>query len=233
MMQNLKAIILGLIVTIGASYAMAGSWKEPGCAATGCNTPDLLRISTTSQYKMGPLSIGTNVIPATDYVLSVIGGNALFEGLVTNGLTIKDGNQGNGKLLFYNATTKLGEWRKPPDVTGTVMTVKDFSVNVIRNTSQTLTIPSTYQYCAISQIGPDFANSDFPDSECSVKRNSDETWKLFGNRSDDPDFICAVRCFSINNQKPTYSITNFVPPPTSKNGLKTTSGLEGRIIYID
>jgi hypothetical protein len=234
MIQNLKAIILGLIITLGASYVIA-AWNEPTCSAPGCNTPSFVTASSTPQYKSGALSIGTTVLPTADYVLSVLGGNSFFDGLVISGLTIADGTQGNGKVYTYNGATQKGEWRNPPNTTGSTMTQQEFSINVLRNTTQSTIIPSTYQYCAISQMGPDFANSDNGDttaSVCSVNRNGNGTWTLYGKRLDDPDFICKARCFSISSTTAVYSITNFVPPPTSNSGL-STSGLPGTIIYLN
>lgn len=233
MIQNLKAIILGLIITFGASYVIA-AWNEPGCAAPGCNVADLVTASTTAQYKTGPLSIGTSVIPTADYTLSIPGGNSFFDGLVVSGLTITDGTQGNGKIYTFNGNTQRGEWRTPASSSGSTMTQQEFEINVLRNTTQSTVIPATYQYCAISQMGPDFANSDNGDttaSVCSVNRNGNGTWTLYGKRLDDPDFICRARCFSINNTSASYNITNYVPPPTSNSGLGT-NGIPGTIIYL-
>ncbi len=234
MIQNLKAIILGLIITFGASYVLA-AWNEPSCVAPGCNITSLITASTTPQYKIGPLSIGTSVLPIADYIMSVPGGDSLFDGLVISGLSITDGNQANGKIYTFNGATQRGEWRSPSSTSGSTMTQQEYTINVLRNTVQSVSIPSTYQYCAISQIGPDFVNSDNGDttaSVCSVNRNGNGTWTLYGKRLDDPDFICKARCFSITNTSASYSITNFVPPPTSNSGL-ITNGLSGTIIYLN
>jgi hypothetical protein len=173
-------------------------------------------------------------LPVADYILSVVGGNSFFDGLVVSGLAITDGNQGTGKVYTYNVNTQRGEWRSPTNITGSTMYQKEFVINVLRNTTQSAAIPSTYQYCAISQMGPDFANSDNGDttaSVCSVNRNGNGTWTLYGKRLDDPDFICKARCLSVTNTSVVYSITNFVPPPTSNSGL-STNGLPGTIIYL-
>lgn len=235
MIQNLKAIILGLIITLSVSYVFAGTWKEPACGAPSCNTPVPITASTTAQYKEGPLSIGTTAIPYADYIFSAMGGPSFFDGLVVNGLTIADGTEGNGKLYTYNGTTGKGEWRAPSATTGSTMTQQNFSINVLRNSTQSTIVPDTYQYCAISQIGPDFANSNNGDttaSICSVNRNPNGTWTLYGKRLDDPDFICSARCFSINNTTATYGITNIVPPPQSLDSI-STAGLPGNIIYLN
>jgi hypothetical protein len=54
-------------------------------------------------------------------------------------------------------------------------------------------------------MGPDFANSNNVQSECSVNRNNDRSWTLKGQRGDDPGFWCNARCFSIDT-KPVANV---------------------------
>ena len=58
--QNTKAIVLGLILTVGMGYAGAQTFTGPTCAptdATGCNTPAPLNIGSAAQIKTGTLSL--------------------------------------------------------------------------------------------------------------------------------------------------------------------------------
>lgn len=240
MIKHLKAIILGFIITFGASYVFGSvsaiaSWSEP-CSFTtqpNCNTDLPVNVSATSQAKLGTLNIGSTASIAPGYVFSVINGTSLLQSLVTTGLTIADGNQAEGKVLKYNSTTKKGYWADLSNsVASTNMTLKDFTITVSRNSTQSSVIPSTYQYCAISQMGPDFVNSDQGSSVCSVNHNNDGTWTLYGNRLDDPDFICKARCFSVDAKTAVYGEkTNFIPSPGSAPGFSET-GISGKKIYL-
>jgi hypothetical protein len=241
MKQNIKFIILGLIITAGVSYTYASNFSYPCAGAPDCNTPLPINISATAQGKVGALSVYSSTAPGLGYIFKV-SGKSYFDGLLTNGLLIKTG-AGNGKIMKYNAATGVAGWGTLSLSTSrtTEMTIKDFSINVPRNSSATADIPSTYQYCALNQLGPDFSNSDFGNEEvatvCSVNRNSDGTWKLYGNRMDDPDFICRASCFSFSSKDAEYDKTNFVPSPglldsTQNRIMESQIGSGERRIYI-
>ncbi len=56
--QNTKAIILGLIITVGVGYAAAADWTAPTCTPPGCNAPAPINVSISDQYKEGGLEVG-------------------------------------------------------------------------------------------------------------------------------------------------------------------------------
>lgn len=56
--QNIKAIILGLIVTLGMGYVAAATFVGPGCAPPGCNADVPINASSSAQIKTGPLTVG-------------------------------------------------------------------------------------------------------------------------------------------------------------------------------
>ena len=239
-MKNLKAIILGLIITLGINYTFAGSYTSPKCAPTGCNTDIPINITNIAQSKTGSLSIGTNNPIAPGYKFSAVGGLSYLQGLVTTGITIT-GNEGEGKVLKYSASTGLASWQYlntgiPSDST---MTVKDFSISIPREGEASTIIPNTYQYCAISQLGPDFANSDKSASVCSVNRNTDATWSLYGKRLNDPGFLCNARCFSLSTKEAQYgNKTYYIPSPGTYNeteakalGLVESSLVGNKVYY--
>ncbi len=223
MMQNIKFIILGLIITAGISYTFAGDFNYPCISgAPNCNTDLPVNSSTTPQAKTGPLSVGTGSLPATGFIFNVPSGTSYFDGLATVGLQIKAG-AGNGKVLKYNSGTGVAGWGDLTYINSVTssMRIEDFILNVPRNSDSTngvsLVIPSTYQYCSITQLGPDFSNSNGGDesrsSVCSVNRNTDGTWKLYGSRPNDPDFVCKASCFTLDSKTAEYNTTNFIPSP--------------------
>ncbi len=58
--QNIKGIILGLIIVIGVGYAGAQTFEGPECAPTdpiGCNTPAPINVGSLPQVKTGTLSL--------------------------------------------------------------------------------------------------------------------------------------------------------------------------------
>ncbi len=200
--QNIKAILLGILVVIGGSYAFAG-YSAPVCTPTGCNTDAPINIGQGPQAKMGRLIVGTfDMTPLSQYVFSVKNALAYIQSLATNNITLLDGTQADGFVLTAVDDTGLATWRALSSSTPpSKIYVDDFRLYVKRNAgSVSVSIPANYQYCAISQLGPDYANSDKPQSECSVSRNTDRTWTLKGQRGDDPGFWCNARCFSIETK---------------------------------
>lgn len=55
--QNIKAIVLGLILAVGVSYAAAGTWTAPVGAPPGNNTDAPINVGGASQTKTGPLTL--------------------------------------------------------------------------------------------------------------------------------------------------------------------------------
>lgn len=70
-LNNTKAIILGLVLTLGVSYVM-GAWTNPACAPTGCNADAPVTVGGRdgsdptrwySQAKSGILSLAYLITP--------------------------------------------------------------------------------------------------------------------------------------------------------------------------
>ncbi|MEK7463953.1 MAG: hypothetical protein AAB610_02410 [Patescibacteria group bacterium] len=95
--QNLKAIILGLIITIGMGYAVAG-FSGPSCAPPGCNADAPINASSTPQIKSGPLTVGGLGIVGNFTFLPSVGAT------VANGsILVADGtNTGKVKWVAQN-----------------------------------------------------------------------------------------------------------------------------------
>lgn len=198
--KNLKALILSLIILFGAGYAIA-DYTEPGCTPTVCNTDAPIDITTTSQAKLGRLAIGTNDISTlSQYVMSVANGLGYVQGVVTPKFALYDGSETNGYALSAVDNTGLAKWKSLATTgTGAKMYVDDFNLYVKREAGTvSVKIPSSYQYCAIYQLGPDFANADQKVTSCSVNQNTDKSWTLQGERADDPEFWCNARCFAMD-----------------------------------
>lgn len=198
-LKNIKAIILGVLITFGGSYAIA-AWSDPTCSPPNCNISTPINATTFSQAKLGALAVGSVSLNTPGYIFSAINGPSFFNAVETNRFLFADGNtQRAGKLLVSNKDG-VASWRTVgTNIATSSFTVTEFSINVPRNSHASggvsRSIPATYQYCAISQIGPDYANSNNDSTECSVNRNANATWTLHGDRSDDPDFICKAQCF--------------------------------------
>ena len=169
----------------------------PTCYPPGCNTDAPINVGSISQAKPAPFAVGTSALNAQGYIFSAINGFSYVKNIITKILVINDGTQANNRILTSDANG-LASWKDAPSsIPTTPMTVGDFNLLVGRNKSVSGTIPSTYQYCALSKIGPDFANSNNSGSICAVNRNVDGTWTLSGTRGDDPDFYCNARCFGM------------------------------------
>ena len=93
--QNIKSIILALILVVGVSYVYAYSpWAPPTATAPGNNTDIPLNVSGTGQSKSGKLAVGTSTLPtATMDVTGTI--------YATGGATLNTGNAGNGLIVQY------------------------------------------------------------------------------------------------------------------------------------
>ncbi len=200
--NNIKAILLGILVVVGSGYVIA-DYSAPGCSPTGCNTDAPINVGQGPQAKVGRLIIGTfDTSSLSQYVFSVKNALSYIQSLGTNNLTLIDGTQADGLVLTAVDDTGLATWRSLSSSTPpTKMYVDDFRLYVKRNAGTVSTIiPSSYQYCAISQLGPDYANSNNIQSECSVNINTDKTWTLKGQRGDDPGFWCNIRCLSVDTK---------------------------------
>ncbi len=194
-LNNIKGIILGLIIISGASYVL-GAWNDPSCTpgSAGCYVEEPVNSGFLSQSKSGGLSVGTTTLPQGGYVFY---SNDLsnFSKLVSSSFTLVDGTQANNRILTSDANG-IASWKDlPGGILPSTINTANFSILVKRNSTQYQNIPYVYQYCAISQLGADFANSDNSGSSCAVNRNVDGTWTLSGTRGDDPDFYCNARCF--------------------------------------
>jgi len=96
--QNIKAVILGLIVSVGVSYAIAANFTGPACAPPACNTDAPINTGTSSQAKMGSLGVFSSAAPA----FSVPNGVSLFKDAAVYNLSILTTGQNNvGGIVFY------------------------------------------------------------------------------------------------------------------------------------
>ena len=218
-LNYIKLTILVVFVIIGAGYVSA-SFSEPTCPPTGCNTNPPITIGSNNDTKSGRLVVGTaDMSLLSQYVFTAQNGLSYIRGLVTGGLTLIDGTERDGYILKAVDNSGLATWSAVPStLEKTPIYIDDFNFYVKRNSGgvKTLIIPSVYQYCAISQLGPDFANSDREPSLCSVNQNGDKTWTLAGQRADDPGFWCNVRCFAVSKPIVVEPIVNPTTPNTQE-----------------
>lgn len=95
--NNIKAIILGLVLTLGMGYAAAQTFTGPACAPEGnCNTPAPLNVGSSAQSKTGTLTL-VDMIAANFKLTNP-------DGTVT-GIT-------TGKVLTTDANG-VGTWQSP------------------------------------------------------------------------------------------------------------------------
>ncbi len=197
--KDIKAIIMGILFVAGINFVLAATWSDPQCTPPNCNLDVPITASSVSQSRNAPLLLGGSTLPGSGFNFSSISGPSFIEGVVTSQLTFADSNTSRANKILTSNAKGVATWASQgSSMATTTFVTASFSLNVLRNTSQTQSIPATYQFCAISQMGPDFANSDRGDSTasvCSVNRNGDGTWTLYGKRLDDPDFICKAQCF--------------------------------------
>jgi hypothetical protein len=200
--NNIKAIILGFIVLFGMSYALA-DWTTPKCLPPTCNIDYPVNATSFSQAKIGGLSLGKDTPPRLGYIFMAENGSSKFSDIVTRNFTYVDGSTSRAGKVLTSDANGLASWRTlEKNLTSDSFIVTPFSLNVPRNTYRdtsgsglSLPIDSTYQFCALSQVGPDYGDSNNASSTCSVIQNSDKTWTLHGDRADDPDMICKAQCF--------------------------------------
>ena len=118
-LQNIKVIILAIIIVIGVGYVMA--WTSPPANPPSNNVAAPINASTSPQSKAGPLSLGTTNPPTTGSILDVIG-NIATQGLSVNGASIfngqvqvRSGTPGLGKVLTAIDANGTMVWQNPPN----------------------------------------------------------------------------------------------------------------------
>jgi hypothetical protein len=115
--QNIKAIILGLVLTLGISYAAAQiPFAGPECSPTatpGCNVPAPVNVGSLLQSKLGPLTLGglgvvgdfkfipTNLVPPTTGQVLMADDSDLASGKVKWGSV--SGSSSASGLVVYSA----------------------------------------------------------------------------------------------------------------------------------
>ena len=104
--QNIKAIILGLIIAVGVGYAAAaptdtGVWTPPDCLPPNCNAFAPINVSDIGQIKLGTLAVGG---------LGIVGN---FSFLPSATAIVK-----SGQILVADGTTGKVKWGGPGDITG-------------------------------------------------------------------------------------------------------------------
>lgn len=148
--QNIKAIILGLALTVGMGYAAAQTFTGPTCSPTdavGCNTPAPLNVGEGIQSKLGSLRVNTSLTNPATYGLDVWGITRLY-----GGLQIGTGTPTNGKVL--TATDSLGNvtWTTPTSPVSS-MVVFASSPSVYTSTSHTWTVPAGAKFARVTVVG--------------------------------------------------------------------------------
>jgi hypothetical protein len=122
--QNIKAILLGLIVAVGISYAAAADFTGPECAPPGCNTDAPLNVGTRNQAKQAGLALSTTTAGITEsmFILGTEGVVFVADGIInTNGaqinggLILNDGSQRQGRVLVSDANG-FATWKDPATV---------------------------------------------------------------------------------------------------------------------
>lgn len=116
--QNIKVIILGLLLASGVSSVLAaeGIWTAPTCSPPNCNASAPLNVSNSAQIKVGKLALGpswtSDLVNATLYILQ-LSGNLLVNGQATiNGpIVIKDGTAQNGYVLTAGGVDGSASWK--------------------------------------------------------------------------------------------------------------------------
>lgn len=151
--NNLKVIILGVIISLGTGYVLAvGTWNAPGCAAPGCNVDQPINTGSTIQYKDGPLEV-KNTLTAKDLVVETsIKPTVTGQSLVSDGITgkVKWGTALGGCEIQHGKIDGLVR-----DVYRDITFSKQFSStpNVV-TTSDNGGVQSTVAFIYVSNVGP-------------------------------------------------------------------------------
>lgn len=109
--QNIKAIILGLVLTLGMGYVAAQTFTGPTCSPTdvvGCNTPAPLNVGATLQSKAGPLAtLGLGVVGDFNFIPTGLTPPTAGQVLMadnTNAATLSAGKVKWGTVASANVT---------------------------------------------------------------------------------------------------------------------------------
>lgn len=106
--QSILAIVIGLVLSAGVSYAV-GTWKDPACGPTGCNTDAPINTGPDDQIKIGGLLIGDPILGLDIKGASSFTGTAQF--LASNPMKINNGAQ-YGAVLSSDAGGNA-TWKMP------------------------------------------------------------------------------------------------------------------------
>lgn len=148
--QNIKAIILGLALTLGMGYAAAQTFVGPTCSPTanpGCNVPAPLNVGEGIQTKLGSLRINTSLTNPATYGLDVWGITRLY-----GGLQIGTGTPANGKVLTATDSQGNVTWTTPVSPVSS-MVVFESSINVYTPTSYTWVVPAGAKFARVTVVG--------------------------------------------------------------------------------
>ncbi len=125
---SFSLVVVGFLLGATALSALAQTWSPPGtgyptgtnCTPPNCNTPAPINVGSSWQYKMGPVSFGTNTELTTSIpALDVIGG-ALFDNLgITGNLIVASGSPQVGAVLTAQDTNGTAGWQMPGSQTPT------------------------------------------------------------------------------------------------------------------
>jgi hypothetical protein len=128
--QNIKAIILGLVLTLGIGYVAAQTtFTGPTCSPTadpGCNIPAPVNVGSLLQSKLGPLTLGglgvvgdfkfipTNLVPPTTGQVLMADDSDLASGKVKWG-SVSGG--GSGRVVTCSKTFQGSNGQYHPSTT--------------------------------------------------------------------------------------------------------------------
>jgi hypothetical protein len=106
------AIIIGLGIQIALANWIPAPGSPPNCSdpsIPGCNAP--INVGTSAQAKQGGLGLGTTTAP-NGYTLDVEAPGAFISTLLTQGLTLADGNSNEtGYVLTNSNGSGLAKWQ--------------------------------------------------------------------------------------------------------------------------
>ncbi|KKS71405.1 hypothetical protein A2643_02950 [Candidatus Nomurabacteria bacterium RIFCSPHIGHO2_01_FULL_39_220] len=125
--QNIKSIILALILMLGVGVVSAvGTWKNPDCGPTGCNTDTPINVSDTIQTKDGGLILGGGLVTGRlnpPYGLIVEKGNVgIGTAAPTRKLTVDIGSPNNidrDGIQISGSTLNIGLFLENKRMSGT------------------------------------------------------------------------------------------------------------------
>ncbi len=134
--QNLKAIILGLILASGISYAAAaGVFTGPSCPPPNCNTDAPVNVGNVNQAKQAGLGLSSTPSGVTDAlnILNLNLATLVVDGIINTdgaqingGLILRDGSQADGRVLVSDAIGNA-TWKNLASIT------QNCSVNITSN----------------------------------------------------------------------------------------------------